>query len=131
MIILDHRGHLGLPLHRVLSCAHARSCVTLCESLDCSPPGSFVRGIFSGKDNGVGCHVLLQGIFPTQGSPVSPVLQADSLPTELCLGRLCYTVSVVHTWCYELSSEHSPLIHMLKPKFTSVTAFGEMVFRRK
>ena len=37
----------------------AQSCPTLCDSMDCSPPG---------KDTGVGCHFLLQGIFPTQGS---------------------------------------------------------------
>ena len=36
-----------------------------------------------GKNTGVGCHVLLQGIFLTQGSnPGSPVLPADSLPSE-------------------------------------------------
>ena len=30
-----------------------------------------------------GCHALLQGIFPTQGSnPRSPTLQADSFPAE-------------------------------------------------
>ena len=34
----------------------------------CSPPGSFVHGDFPGKNTGVGCHSLLQGIFPTQGS---------------------------------------------------------------
>ena len=39
---------------------------------------------FPGKDNGVGCHLLLQGIFPTQGyEPGSLALQADSLPIEL------------------------------------------------
>ena len=36
--------------------------------MDCSPPGSFVHGDSPGKDTGVGCQVLLQGIFPTQGS---------------------------------------------------------------
>jgi len=31
---------------------------------------------------GVGCHFLLQGIFPTQGSnPGLPALQADALPS--------------------------------------------------
>ena len=36
-----------------------------------------------GKSTGVGCHSLLQGIFPTQGSnPGLPTLQADSLPSE-------------------------------------------------
>ena len=43
--------------------SHVRLFVTL---LDCSPPGSSVHGIFSDKNIGVGCHVLLQGIFPTQ-----------------------------------------------------------------
>ena len=33
--------------------------------LFCSPPGSWD---FPGKNNGVGCHFLLQGIFPTQAS---------------------------------------------------------------
>ena len=41
--------------------------VRLCSSMDCSPPGSSVHGIFPGKNTGVGCHFLLQGIFPTQG----------------------------------------------------------------
>ena len=34
----------------------------------CSPPGSSVHGDSPGKNTGVGCHTLLQGIFPTQGS---------------------------------------------------------------
>ena len=39
---------------------------------------------FSRQNIGVGCHVLLQGIFPTLGSnlPGSPALQAGSLPAE-------------------------------------------------
>ena len=38
---------------------------------------------FPGKNTGVGCHFLLQGIFPTQGlNPGSLVLQANSLPSE-------------------------------------------------
>ena len=43
-------------------------CPTLCDPLDCSPPGSSVHGDSPGKNTGVGCHALLQGIFPTQGS---------------------------------------------------------------
>ena len=36
---------------------------------------------FSGKNTGVGCHFLLQRIFPTQGSnPHLPRWQVDSLP---------------------------------------------------
>ena len=40
------------------------SCPTLCDPMDCSPPGSSVHS--PGKNTGVGCHALLQGIFPTR-----------------------------------------------------------------
>ena len=43
------------------------SVVYNCDHMDCSPPGSTVHGDFPGKNNEVGCHALLQGIFPTQG----------------------------------------------------------------
>ena len=41
--------------------------LTLCDPMDCSPPGSSVHGDFPGKNTRVGCHALLQGIYPTQG----------------------------------------------------------------
>ena len=41
---------------------------TLCHLMDCHLPGSSIHGIFPSKNTRVGCHVLLQGIFPTQGS---------------------------------------------------------------
>ena len=44
-----------------------QSYLSLCDRIDCSPPGSSVRGDSPGKNTGVGCHALLQGIFPTQG----------------------------------------------------------------
>ena len=46
-------------------CLVAQSCLTLCDPMDCSPPGSFVHGYSPGKDTEVGCHALLQGILPT------------------------------------------------------------------
>ena len=36
------------------------------RSHDCSSPGSSAHGDSPGKNNGVGCYALLQGIFPTQ-----------------------------------------------------------------
>ena len=36
--------------------------------MDCSLPGSCVHGDSPGKNIGVGCHFLLQGIFPNQRS---------------------------------------------------------------
>ena len=48
-------------------CLVAQSCLTLCDPMDCSLPGSSVHVDSPGKNTGVGCHALLQGIFPTQG----------------------------------------------------------------
>ena len=52
-------------------CLVAQSCLTLCDPMDCSPPGSSVQGNSPGKNTRVGCHALLQGIFPTQFDPPS------------------------------------------------------------
>ena len=51
----------------VYACSVTQSCLTLCDPTDCSPPGSSVHGDSPGKNTGVGCHALLQGIFLTQG----------------------------------------------------------------
>ena len=45
----------------------AQLCLTLCDPMDCSPPGSSVHGDSLGKNTRVGCHALLQGIFTIQG----------------------------------------------------------------
>ena len=41
-------------------CLVAQSCPTLCDPVDCSPPGSSGHGDSPGKNTGVGCHFLLQ-----------------------------------------------------------------------
>ena len=46
----------------------SQSCLTHCDPMDCSLPGSFVHGDSPGKNTRVGCHALLQGFLPTQGS---------------------------------------------------------------
>ena len=46
----------------------AQSYLTLCDPMDWNPPRSSVHGDSPGKNTGVGCHALLQGIFPIQGS---------------------------------------------------------------
>ena len=54
-----------LPNNNVLvwlcaMCAKSlQSCLTLCDPIDCSPPGSSVHGILQAR-MGVGCHALLQ-----------------------------------------------------------------------
>ena len=52
-----------------------QSCPTLCDSMDCSPPG---------KDTRVGMPFPSPEDLPNPGiKPGSPALQADSLPSEL------------------------------------------------
>ena len=52
----------------VVLCLISQSCLTLFNPMDSSPPGSSVHRDSPGKNTGVGCHALLQGIFPIQGS---------------------------------------------------------------
>ena len=66
-------------------CVHAQSltCLTLQDPTDWSPSGSSVHRICPSKNNGIVCHFLLQGIFPTQGLDLCLLCllcwQADSL----------------------------------------------------
>ena len=48
-------------------CSAAQLNLILCNPMDCILLDSSVHGISQGKNTEVGCHFLLQGIFPTQG----------------------------------------------------------------
>ena len=51
---------LWFMFNSVSACSVAQSCLTLCNTMDCSLPGSFVHGIgFPGKNTGLGSHFLL------------------------------------------------------------------------
>ena len=61
-------------------CVVAQSYPTLCDPMDSS---SSVHGDSPGKNTAVGCHALLQGIFPTQESnPSLPHCRQILLPFE-------------------------------------------------
>ena len=45
-----------------------QSCPAVCNLMDCGLPGNFCPWNSSGKNIGMGCHFLLQWIFPTQES---------------------------------------------------------------
>ncbi|CAI9151477.1 unnamed protein product [Rangifer tarandus platyrhynchus] len=81
-------------------CRIAPSCPTLFNPKDCSLPGSSVHGDSPDKNTGMGCHALLQGIFPTQGSN-------PSLPH--CSWIL-----------YRLSYQGSPASHLGDFKFSGI-----------
>ena len=69
------------PYCLVQASSVSKSCLTLCDPMDNSLPGSSVHEISHVR---VGYHFLLQGIFPTQGSNLRllclPHWQEDSLP---------------------------------------------------
>ena len=52
----------------VLPFALSRSVTSDSNPMDYSPPGFPVHGDSPGKHTGVGCHALLQGLFPTERS---------------------------------------------------------------
>ena len=68
-------------------CVHMLSYFQLfCNPMDCSRPGSSCPWDFPGKNTGVGCHFLLQGIFLIQGtepmSLLSPALAGKFFTTR-------------------------------------------------
>ena len=56
---------MGIHLEHVCMLS-SQLCLTVCDPVDGSPPGSSVHGILQNTE--VDSHSLLQGIFPTQGS---------------------------------------------------------------
>ena len=86
------KGYFGnFPFYHICwlsfecACVHAKSlrfCPTLCDPMNCSLATRLIcLWNFLGKNTGVGCWFLLQGIFPTQGSNLHLLhWQADSLP---------------------------------------------------
>ena len=53
---------LELNIELNIESEFSQSCLTLCDPIDCSPPGSPVHGDSPGKNTGVGCHFLPHNI---------------------------------------------------------------------
>ena len=94
----------------------AQSCLTLCNPMDCSPPGSSVHGDSPGKKYWVGWHALLEGIFPIQG--LNPSLL-------LC----CISRQVLYHWCHL----ESPQIAIWTSKlwYSHATEYCETIFKNE
>ena len=72
------QGQLSLVLHFV-----TQLCLTLCDSIECSPTRLPCPCNSPGKNTGVGCYSFIQGNLPNPGvEPRFPTLQADSLLSE-------------------------------------------------
>ena len=69
------------PILMVVVVVQFLSCVRLFGPHGLQPARLFCPWDFPGKNTGVGCHFLLQGIVPTQGSSLCLLhWQVDSLP---------------------------------------------------
>ena len=83
-----------------------------CNPMNCSLPSSSVHGDSPGKNTGVGCYFLLQGIFQTQG--FNPRLlhllhwQAESLPLISCsVNAGYYFINFTHIYKSFLKWTHA------------------------
>ena len=101
----------------------AQSCLTLCTTVDCSPPGSSCLWTSTGKNTRVDCYFLLQGIFLTQGShlclphcrqilyPLSPMKNGKS---HLFYQDVSMSVNVQSTFPKHLNVLHKHVAKMLQ-----------------
>ena len=90
-------------------------------------PGSSAHGDSPGKNTGVGCRALLQGIFPTQRLDSSlPHLQADSLLSEprgkpnlrvLPFNHLLFQLCPTFCDPMDCSTPDFPVLHRLQELF--------------
>ena len=111
----------------MLLCLLAQLCLTFCDPMDYSPPGSSVHGDSPGKNIGVGCHAL-QSSPPRDWTQVSRIAGrfftswAMKEAQEYWSGQACpfsrifptqgLNPSVPHSWriLYQLSHKRSPRI---------------------
>ena len=139
--ILMGLGKWDTHLSRItLCCVHCakalQSCLTLCD-----PMGSSVHGDSPGKNTGVGCHVLFQGIFLTQRSNlclISPALAGSSSPLAphtittisslLPLSVICiWAISEWWSLCiYAASSSKLAVCHMPLIFFPQKIQYGKI-----
>ena len=100
------KGDFSLGCCAVL-CLFAQSCRTLCNPMDCSPPGSSVHGIL--QERILECVPPNPRDLPNPGiEPRSLALQADSLPAELpgkpqsCIGNFNFFFTTTNQFFYHL-----------------------------
>ena len=81
------------------------SLLTLCNPMDCSPPRLLCPRDFPGKNIRVGCHLLLQGIFLTQGSN----------PSSLHCRSVLYHLATRKAPIQSIQFSHSLMSNSLQP----------------
>ena len=102
----------------------AQSYLTLCDPMDCILPGSSIHGDFLGKNTGVGCCFLLQGIFKTQG--LNPHL-LHLLHWQVDYLSLCHIRKPMYTLVYIKQIAYKNLLYSTG----NSTQYSVMVCMRK
>ena len=75
-----------MPLFAAAAAKSLQSCLTLCDPIDGSPPGSAVPGILQARIlDGVGCHFLLQCMKVKSEREVAQSCPTLSDPTDCSL----------------------------------------------
>ena len=83
-------------------CEVSQLLLTLCDLMDCSLPGFSIHGIFQARILELGCHFLLQGIFPTQGWNPEPLMSPG------LAGRFFTTSAPWEAHCASFTSSFIP-----------------------
>ena len=118
-------------------CLIAQSCPTLCDPLDYSPSGSYVHGDSPGKNAGMGCHALLQGIFPSRESnPGLPHCRLSFYCLSYQGSHLCVIVSNNFSFfnsyraicCYLVAKSRPTLLWPHSPLGSSVCDWSGLPF---
>ena len=110
-------SNVSLYIYCAVLCLVIQLCPILCDTVDCSPPGSSVHVNSPDKNTGVDYCALLQGIFPTQESNwgllhCRQILYQLSYQEVLYIYYIFFIHSSVHghlgcfhnvviLWCYE------------------------------
>ena len=89
-----------------------QSCLTLCDPMDSSSPGSSVHWDSPAKSTGGGCS-LLQGIFPTQGLNLHLFVSCIGKHILYCLHHLGSNNAIVRLYS---STNFGPDILLLAAK---------------
>ena len=87
-------------------------CLTLCDPMDCSPPGSSAHGHSPGKSTRVGCHFLLLDQESSAGLPhcrrALYRLSQQGSPVELVWWSKYSIVCRCALWCGRPGWRHCP-----------------------
>ena len=106
---LSHRMELKGRTRSPRDYSHV--CPTLCDSMDCSLPGSSVPRILQARNTGVDCHVLLrESSWPRDWTCISCVsIIAGRFFTTKPLGKPYYSLETPNWTQYQNSSNMVPI----------------------